>query len=64
MKLLKKDSLEKLQNLRNFRNGLVHGIDNPSPASLIRMGDDVREILSGLTASQADSAKELADSRD
>ena len=52
MKLLKKDSLEKLQNLRNFRNGLVHGIESPAPAVLIRMGDDVREILSELTAAQ------------
>ena len=60
MKLLRKDSLEKLQNLRNFRNGLVHGIDNPAPAVLIRMGDDVREILSELTASQTDGSREPA----
>lgn len=60
MKLLRKDSLEKLQNLRNFRNGLVHGIDNPAPAVLIRMGDDVREILSKLTASQTDGSREPA----
>ena len=56
--MMVKDSLEKLQNLRNFRNGLVHGIDNPAPAVLIRMGDDVREILSELTASQTDGSRE------
>ena len=53
LKLLEKNSLEKLQTLRAFRNGLVHGIDNPSPASLIKMGEAVREILSELNEAQA-----------
>ena len=56
MKLLHKDSLEKLQTLRNFRNGLIHGIEHPAPHLLIKMGDDVREILSELTAVQAEGS--------
>ena len=58
MKLLNRDSLEKLQTLRNFRNGLIHGIDDPPSSTLIKKGDDVRGILSGLAAAQAGKEKE------
>ncbi len=49
MKLLRRESLEKIQSLRNLRNDLIHGITVPPTAVLIKMGDDVREILSELS---------------
>lgn len=51
MKILGRDSLNRLQSLRNARNGLIHGGEIPSTTALIRMGDDVRQILSELADS-------------
>lgn len=49
MKLLDRDSLDKIVTLRNARNHLIHGIEIPPTPALIKMGDDVREILTGLS---------------
>ena len=49
MKVLSKESLDKVVALRNARNGLVHGIEYPTTAAMIKMGDDVRSILSQLS---------------
>ena len=51
MKVLSKENLDRVVALRNARNVLVHGIEIPDMAALIKMGDDVREILSQLAAS-------------
>ena len=51
MKVLSKENLDRVVALRNARNVLVHGIEVPDRAALIKMGDDVREILSQLAAS-------------
>lgn len=48
MKILGRENLERLASLRNARNGLIHGTEMPSSAALIRMGADVRHILSEL----------------
>ncbi len=57
MKVLSKESLEKVVSLRNARNRLIHGIEIPPTASLIKMGDSVRAILSQLSEQQrADNA--------
>ena len=49
MKALNKENLDKVVALRNARNGLVHGIEYPTTSALIKMGDDVRAILSQLS---------------